>query len=51
MDICIDGGMCWNAPFLMEMKIIKLQRAEFKNTPKIKVKNCHGRLIHLAEIL
>ncbi len=35
---------------LMEMKLINLQRAEFKDTPKIKVKKWCSRLVHCAEI-
>ncbi len=35
---------------LMEIKIINPQRAEFKDTPKIKVKKLCSRLVHFAEI-
>ncbi len=35
---------------LMEMKMINLQRAELKDTPKIKVKKWCSRLVHFAEI-
>lgn len=37
---------------LFEMKIINLQRAEFKDTPKIKVKKKKGcgKLVHLGKI-
>ncbi len=34
---------------LMEIKMINLQRAEFKATPKIKVKIWCSRLVHFAE--
>ncbi len=34
----------------MEMKIINLQRAEFKDTLKIKVKKLCSRLVHFAEM-
>ncbi len=34
----------------MEMRMINLQRAEFKDTPKIKVKKRCSRLVHFAEI-
>ncbi len=34
----------------MEMNIINLQWAEFKDTPKIKVKKWCSRLVHFAEI-
>ncbi len=35
---------------LMQMKMINLQRAEFKDTPEIKVKQLCSRLVHFAEI-
>ncbi len=34
----------------MEIKMINLQRAKFKETPKIKVKKWCSRLVHFAEI-
>lgn len=34
---------------LMEMTIIGLQRAKFKDTLKIKVKKLHGRLVHFPK--
>ena len=34
----------------MEMKIIHLQRTEFKDAPKIKVKKLCSKLVHFAEI-
>ncbi len=33
-----------------EMKILNIQRAEFKDTPEIKVKNWCSMLVHFAEI-
>ena len=38
------------AHHLMEMKIIHLQRAEFRDSPKIKVKNVCSKPVHFAEI-
>ncbi len=36
---------------LMEILIINLQRAEFKDTPKIKVKNVCSWLVRFAEVV
>lgn len=41
----------WMPLRLMEIKIVNLQGAEFKDTPKIKVKKYFGRLVNFAEIL
>ena len=51
LDIYTDmDWVLWIEHLFMEMKNIHLQRAELKDTPKIKVKKLCSKLVHFAEI-